>query len=90
MEKLDSGKQLHGIELIDENSYIFMTFLFKIFLIFYFSRHKEISAPLPPRPQDLQKFGKLYFCNQNWNIYLFLTTWSLWNSEILKLKLSFS
>lgn len=89
MEKLDSGKQeLHGIELIDGNSYIFMTFLFKIFLIFYFSKHKEICPPTPP--QDLQKFGKLYFRKQNWNIYLFLTTWSLWNSEILKLKLSFS
>lgn len=48
MEKLDSGKQLHGIELIDENSYIFTTFLFKIFLIFYFSRHKEIFPTPPP------------------------------------------
>lgn len=43
MEKLDTGKQeLCGIELIDENDYIFMTSLFKIFLIFHLSKHKEI------------------------------------------------
>ena len=43
MEKLDAGKkELCGIELIDENDYIFMTSLFKIFLIFHFSKHKEI------------------------------------------------
>lgn len=32
---------------------------------------------------DLQQFGKLHLCEHNGNIYFFISTWSLQNSEAL-------
>lgn len=51
--------------------------------MFCFSRFKENTSLFSYTYYDLEQFGTIYFCKQNWIIYLFLSSGFLQNSETI-------